>query len=87
MLFKIHLLFVISIGRFRLQVRVRDETGTVSVALFNEEVQAMVDNMTAYQLVEKYGRVNSLLADPEFCVVFCNSHAFKLKLFFKLLIM
>ena len=53
-------MFLISICRFRLQVRVRDETCTVSVALFNEEVQAMVDNMTAYQLVEKYDRVNSL---------------------------
>ncbi|PWA77042.1 nucleic acid-binding, OB-fold protein [Artemisia annua] len=36
--------------QFRLQVRVQDDTGTVSVSLFNEEVQVMVDNMTAYQL-------------------------------------
>lgn len=43
--------------RFRLQVRVQDETGTVSVSLFNDEVQAILNNVTAYQLVEKYGKV------------------------------
>ena len=51
--------FIPLVVRFRLQVRVQDETGTVSVSLFNEEVQALVDNMTAYQLVEKYGKVIS----------------------------
>ncbi|PWA96460.1 nucleic acid-binding, OB-fold, Replication protein A, OB domain protein [Artemisia annua] len=41
---------------FRLQVRVQDETGTVSVSLFNDEVQAILNNVTAYQLVDKYGK-------------------------------
>ncbi|PWA52161.1 replication protein A 70 kDa DNA-binding subunit B [Artemisia annua] len=42
--------------QFRLQVRVQDETGTVSVSLFNDEVQAILNNVTAYQLVDKYGK-------------------------------
>ena len=54
-------MFICLVVRFRLQVRVQDETGLVSVSLFNVEVQAMVDNMTAYQLVEKYGKVNSYI--------------------------
>ncbi|PWA71913.1 replication protein A 70 kDa DNA-binding subunit B [Artemisia annua] len=46
--------------QFRLQVRVQDETGTVSVSLFNDEVQAILNNVTAYQLVEKYGKGDGL---------------------------
>ncbi|PWA37677.1 nucleic acid-binding, OB-fold protein [Artemisia annua] len=42
--------------QFHMQVRVQDETGTVSVSLFNDEVQAILNNITAYQLVEKYGK-------------------------------
>ena len=38
-------------------MRVQDDTGTVSVCLFNDEVQAILNNVTAYQLVEKYGKV------------------------------
>ncbi|PWA48138.1 nucleic acid-binding, OB-fold protein [Artemisia annua] len=42
--------------QFHMQVRVQDETGTVSVSLFNDEVQAILNNIIAYQLVEKYGK-------------------------------
>ncbi|GJZ79694.1 replication protein A 70 kDa DNA-binding subunit B [Tanacetum coccineum] len=40
---------------FRLQIRVQDETGTMSLTLWNDEVQAVVD-MSAYQLCDKYGK-------------------------------
>ena len=40
--------------RFRLQIRVQDESGTISLSLFNDEVQAMVGR-SAYQLCDKYG--------------------------------
>ncbi|GJZ25698.1 replication protein A 70 kDa DNA-binding subunit B, partial [Tanacetum coccineum] len=40
---------------FRLQVRVQDETGTMSLTLWNDEVQAVVDR-SAYQLCEKYSK-------------------------------
>ena len=66
--------FIPLVVRFRLQVRVQDETGTVSVSLFNEEVQALVDNMTAYQLVEKYGKVNSLKSRVVMHFRFLMSH-------------
>ncbi|PWA66387.1 P-type ATPase, HAD-like domain protein [Artemisia annua] len=41
---------------FRLQIRVQDETGTIALSLFNDEVQA-VDGRSAYQLVDKYGKL------------------------------
>nr|GEW30526.1 hypothetical protein [Tanacetum cinerariifolium] len=40
---------------FRLQIRVQDVTGTMSLSLFNDEVQAMVGR-SAYQLCEKYAK-------------------------------
>ena len=64
--------------RFRLQVRVQDETGTVSVSLFNDEVQAILNNVTAYQLVEKYGKVLIIIVVFQFhssvSNVLCNNH-------------
>ncbi|PWA48630.1 replication protein A 70 kDa DNA-binding subunit B [Artemisia annua] len=39
---------------FRLQVRVQDESGTMSLSLFNDEVQSLTGR-SAYQLCEKYG--------------------------------
>lgn len=47
-----------SVFRFRLQVRVQDATGTCSLSLFNDEVQAIADR-SAYQLCDKYGKVHS----------------------------
>jgi hypothetical protein len=44
--------------RFRLQIRVQDSTGTCSLSLFNDEVQAIADR-SAYQLCDKYGKVHS----------------------------
>ncbi|GKC60761.1 replication protein A 70 kDa DNA-binding subunit B, partial [Tanacetum coccineum] len=41
---------------FRLQVRVQDETGTMSLTLWNDEVQAIVDKL-AYHLCHKYSKV------------------------------
>ncbi|PWA28987.1 replication protein A 70 kDa DNA-binding subunit B [Artemisia annua] len=38
---------------FRLQVRVQDESGTMSLSLFNDEVQSLTGR-SAYQLCEKY---------------------------------
>ncbi|GKC56746.1 hypothetical protein Tco_1084344, partial [Tanacetum coccineum] len=38
--------------KFRLQVRVKDESGTISLTRFNDEVQALVDG-SAYQLCDK----------------------------------
>ncbi|GKB45017.1 hypothetical protein Tco_0889959 [Tanacetum coccineum] len=38
---------------FRLQIRVQDENGTVSLTIWNDEVQAVVDR-SAYQLCDKY---------------------------------
>ncbi|PWA95176.1 nucleic acid-binding, OB-fold protein [Artemisia annua] len=43
---------------FRLQIRVQDESGTISLSLFNDEVQAMVGR-SAYQLCDKYGCKNA----------------------------
>nr|GEV68709.1 replication protein A 70 kDa DNA-binding subunit B [Tanacetum cinerariifolium] len=43
---------------FRLQIHVQDETGTMSLSLFNDEVQAMVGR-SAYQLCEKYAKSKS----------------------------
>ncbi|GKC54074.1 replication protein A 70 kDa DNA-binding subunit B, partial [Tanacetum coccineum] len=40
---------------FRLQIRVQDESGTVSLTLWNDKVQAVVDR-SAYQLCDKYGK-------------------------------
>ena len=42
-------------------MRVQDDIGTVSVCLFNDEVQAILNNVTAYQLVEKYGKVFNIV--------------------------
>ena len=39
--------------RFRLQIRVHDETDTISLSLFNDEVKVVVGR-SAYQLVDKY---------------------------------
>ncbi|PWA48302.1 replication protein A 70 kDa DNA-binding subunit B [Artemisia annua] len=39
---------------FRLQVRVQDESGIMSLSLFNDEVQSLTGR-SAYQLCEKYG--------------------------------
>ncbi|GJT79922.1 reverse transcriptase domain-containing protein [Tanacetum coccineum] len=41
---------------FRLQIRVQDESGTMSLTLWNDEVQPIVDR-SAYQLCEKYEKV------------------------------
>ncbi|PWA69999.1 cinnamoyl-CoA reductase 1 [Artemisia annua] len=43
---------------YRLQLRVQDESGTISLSLFNDEVQAMVGR-SAYQLCDKYGCKNA----------------------------
>ncbi|PWA68832.1 replication protein A 70 kDa DNA-binding subunit B [Artemisia annua] len=43
---------------YRLQIRVQDESGTISLSLFNDEVQAMVGR-SAYQLCDKYGCKNA----------------------------
>ncbi|PWA50701.1 replication protein A 70 kDa DNA-binding subunit B [Artemisia annua] len=45
------------------QIRVQDESGTISLSLFNDEVQAMVCR-SAYQLCDKYGCKN--LEDQDF---------------------
>ncbi|GJX26424.1 replication protein A 70 kDa DNA-binding subunit B [Tanacetum coccineum] len=42
-------------SQFRLQIRVQDETGTMSLSLFNDEVQAIVGR-SAYQLCDKYAK-------------------------------
>ena len=42
--------------RLRLQIRVQDKTGTIALSFFNDEVLA-VDGLSAYQLVDKYGKV------------------------------
>nr|GEW80098.1 hypothetical protein [Tanacetum cinerariifolium] len=44
-------------SQFRLQIRVQDETGTMSLSLFNDEVRTMVGR-SAYQLCEKYAKDN-----------------------------
>ncbi|GKF48909.1 replication protein A 70 kDa DNA-binding subunit B, partial [Tanacetum coccineum] len=38
---------------FRLQIRIQDESGTMSLTLWNDEVQVVVDR-SAYQLCDKY---------------------------------
>ncbi|PWA66139.1 replication protein A 70 kDa DNA-binding subunit B [Artemisia annua] len=43
---------------FRHQIRVQDESDTISLSLFNDEVQAMVGR-SAYQLCDKYGCKNA----------------------------
>ncbi|PWA43936.1 replication protein A 70 kDa DNA-binding subunit B [Artemisia annua] len=43
---------------FRLQVRVQDESGTMLLSLFNDEVQSLTGR-SAYQLCEKYGLKNA----------------------------
>nr|GEZ45117.1 replication protein A 70 kDa DNA-binding subunit B [Tanacetum cinerariifolium] len=40
---------------FRLQICVQDESGTMSLTIQNDEVQAVVDR-SAYQLRDKYGK-------------------------------
>ncbi|PWA46838.1 nucleic acid-binding, OB-fold protein [Artemisia annua] len=45
-------------NEFRLHIRVQDESGTISLSLFNDEVQAMVGR-SAYQLCDKYGCKNA----------------------------
>nr|GEX86745.1 replication protein A 70 kDa DNA-binding subunit B [Tanacetum cinerariifolium] len=42
-------------SQFRLQILVQDQTGTMSLSLFNDEVSAMASH-SAYQLCEKYAK-------------------------------
>ena len=49
-----NLLHLFVVLRYRLQLRVQDESGTISLSLFNDEEQAMVGR-SAYQLCDKYG--------------------------------
>ncbi|GJT67701.1 replication protein A 70 kDa DNA-binding subunit B [Tanacetum coccineum] len=53
---------------FRLQVRVQDETGTMSLTLWNDEVQAVVDS-SAYQLCEKYAKYAFKVSIDEYNVM------------------
>ncbi|GJW96113.1 replication protein A 70 kDa DNA-binding subunit B, partial [Tanacetum coccineum] len=41
---------------FRLQIRIQDESGTMSLTLWNDEVQVVVDR-SAYQLCDKYEKM------------------------------
>ncbi|PWA97567.1 replication protein A 70 kDa DNA-binding subunit B [Artemisia annua] len=50
--------------QYRVQIRVQDSTGTCSLSLFNDEVQAYVDR-SAYQLTEKYEKRDSTFVPPE----------------------
>ncbi|GKB28483.1 replication protein A 70 kDa DNA-binding subunit B, partial [Tanacetum coccineum] len=64
-------------SQFRLQIRVQDETGTMSLSLFNDEVQAMVGR-SAYQLCEKYVKRESDGSIPmEITNLIGNKYAFK----------
>ncbi|PWA59029.1 replication protein A 70 kDa DNA-binding subunit B [Artemisia annua] len=61
---------------FRLQVRVQDATGTCSLSLFNDEVQAIADR-SAYQLCDKYGKTDSEFVPPEITKIVGTKFAFK----------
>ncbi|GJT09517.1 ATP-dependent DNA helicase PIF1-like protein, partial [Tanacetum coccineum] len=64
-------------SQFRLQIHVQDETGTMSLSLFNDEVQAMVGR-SAYQLCEKYVKRESDGSIPmEITNLIGNKYAFK----------
>nr|GEY81080.1 hypothetical protein [Tanacetum cinerariifolium] len=62
---------------FRLQIRVQVVTGTMSLSLFNDEVQAMVGR-SAYQLCEKYAKSESDGSIPtKITNLIDNKYAFK----------
>nr|GEZ50227.1 replication protein A 70 kDa DNA-binding subunit B [Tanacetum cinerariifolium] len=62
---------------FRLQIRVQDETRTMSLSLFNDEVQTMVGR-SAYQLCEKYAKIESDGSIPtEITNLIGNNYALK----------
>ncbi|GJY72840.1 replication protein A 70 kDa DNA-binding subunit B [Tanacetum coccineum] len=44
---------LLDVAHFRLQIRVQDESGIISLTLWNDEVQAVVDTCP-YQLCDKY---------------------------------
>ncbi|PWA39186.1 replication protein A 70 kDa DNA-binding subunit B [Artemisia annua] len=63
--------------RFRLQIRVQDETRTVSLFLFNDEYQAIVDR-SAYQLCDKYGKsADNWMYPKEITSIVGKKYAFK----------
>nr|GEU63938.1 hypothetical protein [Tanacetum cinerariifolium] len=45
---------------FCLQIRVQEESGTVSLTLWNDEVEDVVDT-SAYQIFDKYGKITALV--------------------------
>ncbi|GJZ11299.1 replication protein A 70 kDa DNA-binding subunit B [Tanacetum coccineum] len=63
---------------FRLQIRVQDETGTMSLTLWNDEVQPVVDR-SAYQLCEKYGK-NADIFPTEITALVGKRYAFKVSI-------
>ncbi|GJU62459.1 T-complex protein 1 subunit theta [Tanacetum coccineum] len=64
-------------SQFRLQIRVQDETGTMSLSLFNDEVQVLVGR-SAYQLCEKYAKSESDGSIPtKITNLIGNKYAFK----------
>nr|GEZ45308.1 replication protein A 70 kDa DNA-binding subunit B [Tanacetum cinerariifolium] len=64
-------------SQFHLQIHVQDETGTMSLSLFNDEVQAMVGR-SAYQLCEKYAKSESDGSIPtKITDLIGNKYAFK----------
>nr|GEV05712.1 putative reverse transcriptase domain-containing protein [Tanacetum cinerariifolium] len=66
-----------AVARFRLQIRVQDETRTMSLSLFNDDVQAMFGRST-YQLCEKYAKSESDGSIPmEITNLIGNKYAFK----------
>nr|GEX35173.1 replication protein A 70 kDa DNA-binding subunit B [Tanacetum cinerariifolium] len=67
-------------SQFRLQIRVQDETQTMSLSLFNYEVQAMVGR-SAYQLCEKYAKRESHgFILKEITNLIGNEYAFKVSI-------
>ncbi|PWA84923.1 replication protein A 70 kDa DNA-binding subunit B [Artemisia annua] len=61
---------------FRLQIRIQDATGTCSLSLFNDEVQAIADR-SAYELCDKYGKTDSEFVPPEITKIVGTKFAFK----------
>ncbi|PWA85368.1 nucleic acid-binding, OB-fold protein [Artemisia annua] len=61
---------------YRFQIRVQDSTGTCSLSLFNDEVQAYVGR-SAYQLCDKYGKTDSTFVPPEITSIIGTKYAFK----------
>ncbi|PWA87915.1 O-acyltransferase, WSD1 domain-containing protein [Artemisia annua] len=59
------------------QIRVQDETRTVSLSLFNDEYQAIVDR-SAYQLCDKYGKsADNWMYPKEITSIVGKKYAFK----------